>query len=66
MPEAIGDNLACLYSLAGEVSSALDALEKSYEAGLADPDWMRQDSDLDNIRNHPRYRALVEQMEAAS
>ncbi len=57
-------NLACLYSLAGEVTSAFDALEKSYAAGLADPDWMRQDSDLDNIRHHPRYVALVKKMES--
>jgi len=59
-------NLCCLYSLAGEVTSALDALEKSYQAGLADPEWMRQDSDLDNIRHHPRYKELVKRMEAGS
>jgi TolB-like protein/Tfp pilus assembly protein PilF len=59
-------NLCCLYSLAGEVTSALDALEKSYEAGLADPEWMRQDSDLDNIRHHPRYKELVKRMEAGT
>ena len=59
-------NLSCLYSLAGEVTSALDALEKSYEAGLADPEWMRQDSDLDNIRHHPRYKELVKRMVADS
>ena len=59
-------NLACLYSLAGEVTSALEALEKSYAAGLADPEWMRQDSDLDNIRKHARYKELVERMEAGT
>jgi adenylate cyclase len=59
-------NLACLYSLAGEVTSALESLEKSYAAGLADPEWMSQDSDLDNIRHHPRYKDLVKQMEAGS
>jgi non-specific serine/threonine protein kinase len=59
-------NLACLYSLAGEVTSALEALEKSYAAGLADPEWMRQDSDLDNIRHHPRYKELVKQMESGT
>ena len=59
-------NLACLYSLAGEVTSALEALEKSYAAGLADPEWMRQDSDLDNIRKHKRYKDLVKQMETES
>ena len=59
-------NLACLYSLAGEVTSALEALEKSYDAGLADPEWMRQDSDLDNIRTHARYKELVKRMEAGA
>ena len=59
-------NLACLYSLAGEVTSALESLEKSYEAGLADPEWMRQDSDLDNIRKHARYKELVKRMEAGT
>ena len=59
-------NLACLYSLAGEVTSALESLEKSYEAGLADPEWMRQDSDLDNIRKHARYKELVRRMEAGT
>ena len=59
-------NLSCLYSLAGEVTSALDALEQSYEAGLADPEWMRQDSDLDNIRHHPRYKELVKRMESGT
>jgi TolB-like protein/Tfp pilus assembly protein PilF len=59
-------NLACLYSLAGEVTSALEALEKSYAAGLADPEWMEQDSDLDNIRKHARYKDLVKRMEAGT
>ncbi len=57
-------NIACFYSLAGEIKPALEALERSYEAGLADPEWMRQDSDLDNLRDEARYQALVERMEA--
>jgi TolB-like protein/Tfp pilus assembly protein PilF len=57
-------NIACFYSLAGEVKPALEALERSYEAGLADPEWMEQDSDLDNLRNEARYKALVERMQA--
>jgi hypothetical protein len=40
----------------------MDALERSYDAGLADPEWMEHDSDLDNVREHPRYRALVARM----
>jgi len=56
-------NLACFFSIGGEIEPALDALERSYEAGLSDPDWMAQDSDLDNIRDQARYKALVERME---
>jgi non-specific serine/threonine protein kinase len=57
-------NLACFFSMAGQADPALDALERSYLEGLADPEWMRQDSDLDNIRDLPRYQALVARMEA--
>ena len=59
-------NLGCFFSLAGEADQALGSLERSYEAGLADPDWMRQDSDLDNIREDPRFQALLARMEAGS
>ena len=57
-------NIACFYSIAGEADLAIQALEKSYEAGLADPEWMAQDSDLDSLRDLVRYKALVERMEA--
>jgi len=59
-------NVACFFSIAGEADRALDALERSYQEGLADPEWMRQDSDLDNIRKLPRYQALVARMEAGN
>ena len=56
-------NLGCFFSIAGQIEPSLDALEKSHEAGLSDPEWMAQDSDLDNVRDQPRYKALVAQME---
>jgi hypothetical protein len=36
----------------------------SIESPQADPDWMREDSDLDKVRDHPRYKALLERMES--
>ena len=57
-------NIACFYAIADEKVLAIEALEKSYEAGLSDPEWMAQDSDLDNLREMVRYKALVERMEA--
>jgi adenylate cyclase len=55
-------NVACAYSLAGAVDSALAALEASAAAGMRDTDWMEQDSDLDAVRSDPRFAALVDRL----
>jgi adenylate cyclase len=52
-------NVACVYSNIGEVELALDCLEKSIRKGMAELDWMMNDSDLDNLRDHPRFIALL-------
>ncbi len=38
---------------------ALDCLEKSVRKGMAEMDWMKNDSDLDKLREHPRCKALL-------
>jgi TolB-like protein/Tfp pilus assembly protein PilF len=53
-------NVGCVFSLAGETDRALDCIEKSVESGLAYVDWLRQDSNLDPLRDHPRFQALLE------
>jgi adenylate cyclase len=57
-------NTACFYSLAGEVELALETLTKTVDAGYAAADWARSDSDLDSIRQDPRFEQLLERMEA--
>jgi TolB-like protein len=57
-------NTACFYALAGDSEKALIALEKSVEFGDRDADWWRQDSDLDNVRDHPKFAELLARMEA--
>lgn len=52
-------NVGCIYSLAGKPNQAVDCLEKALSGGDAYVDWLRQDSNLDPIRDHPRFRALV-------
>ena len=54
-------NAACLYALAGEVDKSLDCLENCYfKVGNVNREWLEHDSDLDNIRNHPRFAGLLE------
>ena len=54
-------NIACTYSQMGELDAAIDVLEKvlphrSPEQIL----WFSKDSDLDPLRNHPRFQKLLE------
>jgi serine/threonine protein kinase/tetratricopeptide (TPR) repeat protein len=53
-------NVACVYSLQGQTEPALDCLEKSVKHGFVHKGWMENDSDLNLLRSHPRYRALIE------
>jgi thiol-disulfide isomerase/thioredoxin len=57
-------NCACAYSLKGEKPKALEQFEKSLKDGYADFDHMAEDTDLDNIRNEPKYKELVETYKA--
>ncbi|MBZ5542750.1 MAG: protein kinase [Acidobacteriia bacterium] len=52
-------NAACNYSLLGEVETAIDCLENAVTSGMAQKDWLDHDSDLDPLRSHPRFQALM-------
>jgi TolB-like protein/tetratricopeptide (TPR) repeat protein len=52
-------NLGCIYSLAGEVEEALDCLESAVRHGVTQKGWYEHDSNLDPIRRHPRFEALL-------
>jgi TolB-like protein/Tfp pilus assembly protein PilF len=53
-------NVGCIYSMAGRPDRAVDCIEKAAAGGDAYVDWSRQDSNLDPIRDHPRFKALLE------
>ena len=55
-------NVACLYSMAGEPDRAFDYLERAAKAGHAHRAWLESDSDLDPIRDDPRFQAILEQI----
>jgi adenylate cyclase len=50
----------CFYGAEGEVDKALDYLERRFELGDAYMDWIRNDSDFDSMRDHPRFKAMIE------
>lgn len=53
-------NVACLYALEGEKERALETLQRAIEVGFANVDWIKNDPDLDSLRDDPRFQALLE------
>jgi len=51
-------NLACSYSLAGEMGRAAAALEKALQLGYRDFDWLAKDPDLKPLRAHAAFDEL--------
>lgn len=52
-------NVACLYSLEGMIEEAIAALEEAVRVGFGNPEWMERDPDLDPLKGHPRFEALL-------
>ena len=53
-------NVACFYAHAGDKEKALDLLERAVQKGWGDKAWLETDSDLDSLRELPRFKALLE------
>jgi hypothetical protein len=56
-------NLACSYSLLKRSELALKTLRRAVELGYRDFRYMREDRDLDAIRQDPRFRQLLREYE---
>lgn len=53
-------NAACFYALSGEPEEALDCLEKCFlKAGTINADWVKNDSDLDTIKEDPKFKVIL-------
>ena len=48
--------------VAGNVEEAMDCLERAASGGLLQKGWYEHDGDLDPLRGHPRFKALLERM----
>jgi adenylate cyclase len=57
-------NIACTYALLDETDMALDCLEKAMTYGFCHKGWLENDPDLATVRDHPRFQAVMEDLEA--
>lgn len=55
-------NVACTYALLGEPERALELLEKAVDLGWGDRAWLETDSDLDSLRDIPRFKFLLKRI----
>jgi beta-lactamase regulating signal transducer with metallopeptidase domain/tetratricopeptide (TPR) repeat protein len=56
-------NLACAYSLKGDVRSGMEWLDKAIENGFSGEEKMMNDPDIANLRKQPGFEALVRKSE---
>jgi Tfp pilus assembly protein PilF len=52
-------NLACSLALAKRPAAAMRSLQHAVELGYRDFDWMQQDPDLEGLKSHPGFVALM-------
>jgi len=56
-------NVACNYATMGEIEKALGYLELAVANGMVNLAWICSDKDLDALRSHPRFQALIADIE---
>lgn len=59
-------NLACSLALSKRKTDALRSLRQAIELGYRDFDWMQQDPDLELLKAHPTFLALLDQLKPQS
>ena len=52
-------NASCFYSQLKEKKLAIESLKNAFEAGYQDYEWVKRDSDLENIRQEPEFIELM-------
>jgi tetratricopeptide (TPR) repeat protein len=57
-------NLACSYSLLGDVNKALESLGRSIDLGFDDIKHIENDSDLNGLRDEAGYKKLINKLKS--
>lgn len=59
-------NLACSLALSKRKSDALRELQTAVQLGYSDFDWMQQDPDLEALKRHPKFQAMLQTLKPQS
>ena len=60
----VTDRLRSYGAALNKVEEALDYLERVADIGTVSEDWMRYDEDLNNLRSHERFKAILKKVAA--
>jgi Flp pilus assembly protein TadD len=55
-------NVACVHAIVGRPDEALTLLEQVIARGFGRRGWVEHDPDLESLRDHPRFRRLLERL----
>ena len=55
-------NVACVYALGEMTHQALDCLDQAIQNGFGHREWLDHDTDLDSLRDDPRFEALRQKL----
>jgi tetratricopeptide (TPR) repeat protein len=55
-------NVACVYANGGMTHQALDCLDQAIQNGFGHREWLDHDTDLDSLRDDPRFEALLQKL----
>jgi TolB-like protein/Flp pilus assembly protein TadD len=58
-------NVACAYSILGDLDDALEMLDHAVQHGRGNLEWIGHDPDFDNLRSDPRFDAIVNRIRAS-
>lgn len=55
-------NVACSYAQLGQTDEAIACLQKAVQNGFGHREWLENDSDLDSLRNDPRFQTVLKKL----
>jgi adenylate cyclase len=58
-------NVACAYSIMGDIDDALEMLDHAVQHGRGNLEWIEHDPDFDNLRSDSRFDVILDRIRAS-